>query len=295
MLSNVDPIALAALRAVLDTGSFEKAGTALGVTPSAITQRIQRLEDRIGIPLVLRSRPCMATAAGARLRRRADDVALLEKELLADLDLVADTPWPRLRIALNADSLATWFVDAMARLGDYRFDLVIDDQDHSLDLLRRGEVMAAVAAESEPVRGCAARPLGALAYVATASPEFYARWFPDGITASALASAPMMVFDSKDRLQARWAERAVAGPVAGMPEHRIPSTTAFVEVAKRGLGWGINPEALVADAIEEGHLVSLGERLETPLYWHWNARLGDQFSQITRRVRAVAQEHLRPF
>ena len=114
---------------------------------------------------------------------------------------------------MNADSLATWFIKAMAGTEGYLFDLVLDDEDHSADWLRRGEVVAAVTGHSSPIQGCDCHPLGALRYVATASPEYWARWFADGFNEPAAARAPCLIFNQKDRLQAEWLRQVLGADV----------------------------------------------------------------------------------
>ena len=108
----LDPAQLAALAAVHRRGSFELAAAELHVTPSAVSQRIKSLEEQTGTLLVRRGAPCQATETGSRLIRHHDEVALLERALAQDLGLSADPA--TLRIAVNADSLATWFAPAMA-------------------------------------------------------------------------------------------------------------------------------------------------------------------------------------
>ena len=174
----LDYALLSALAAVVRTGSFEQAAQHLNVTPSAVSQRIKLLEERIGAVLVVRGQPCLATEIGERLCRHVDQVALLEASLRQSLPgMQRDTRPVTLRIAVNADSLATWFIPAMAQTDGLLFDLVLDDQDHSADWLRRGEVVAAVTSHGEPVQGCNCHSLGALRYIATASPGFVERWF----------------------------------------------------------------------------------------------------------------------
>ena len=46
-----DPNQLAALTAILRTGSFDHAASELGVTSSAISQRLKMLEDQVGAAL----------------------------------------------------------------------------------------------------------------------------------------------------------------------------------------------------------------------------------------------------
>ena len=289
-----DPLQLAALSAVLDLGSFDAAAAALGVTPSAVSQRIKALEDRVGTPLVNRTSPCTGTETGLRIAKHAEDVALLERRLSRDLSLETTEKPARLKVAVNADSLATWFVRAMVAAGDVLFDLVIDDQDHSTEWLRRGVVSAAVSADSRAVTGCDVHALGRLSYVATASPAYMARWFPEGLTTEAARRAPCMVFNAKDRLQHRWLDRHVA-PGIVPPAHYLSSTQAFLDAAAAGLGWGMNPEVLARPYLARGDLVELvpGSQLDTPLYWQVSRIMAPALREITRAVRSAAADMLR--
>ena len=287
---------LAAVAAVVRSGSFEKAAQQLHVTPSAVSQRVKLLEERLGTVLVVRGQPCTATDAGRRFCRHVDEVALLEQALQSDLGELGPAVEPAtLRIAINADSLATWFVDAMASVEGRLFDLVLDDQDHSADWLRRGEVVAAISGLPQPVQGCDVRPLGALRYVATASPAFVDRWFPDGPNAEALARAPTITFNTKDELQARWVE-AVYGRRLVMPSHWLPSTQAFIDATLTGIGWGMNPEGLVGEHVEDGRLVVLkpDRPLDVALYWHCSRMLAAALTDVTSAVVDAAKRWLVP-
>jgi LysR family transcriptional regulator (chromosome initiation inhibitor) len=287
-----DPRHLEALAAVVRTGSFEAAAAVLSVTPSAVSQRIRAFEEQVGAVVVARVQPARATAVGARLVRHAEDVGRLAHEVVTDLGLAAGGP-SRLRIAVNADSLTTWILPALAEAGEAFFEVVVDDQDHSAELLRRGEVAAAVTAAAAPVQGCDAVPLGALRYVATCTPGFRDRWFAHGVTPEALAASPSLVFDEKDTLQHRWAE-AVTGRKLLLAGHRLPSSTAFVEAALLGLGWGMNPEPLVRVHLAAGRLVALVPNmpLDTPLVWQ-ASRIGRAtLAPLTAAVRRAARKAL---
>jgi LysR family transcriptional regulator (chromosome initiation inhibitor) len=283
---------LAALAAVDRRGSFEAAAASLGVTPSAISLRIKTLEDRVGCLLIRRGQPARATETGLRLIRHHDQVALLEQALAADLPLPASGT-ATLRLAVNADSLATWVIEALAATPGLLFDLVIDDQDHSQDWLRRGDVAGAITGHAGPLQGCDTVPLGALRYRATASPAFRARHFPQGVTAQTLARAPALNFSNKDRLQEVWAAQ-VTGQALVLPAHRIGSTQGFVDAALAGLGWGMNPERLVATHLASGHLVELvaDHPLDVPLYWQFSRLAAPAMAPLTRALRAAAARHL---
>ncbi|HET7314309.1 ArgP/LysG family DNA-binding transcriptional regulator [Salinisphaera sp.] len=290
----LDSAQLAALAAVVQHGSFERAARTLHVTPSAISQRIARLEDRLGLVLVTRGAPCRATPAGDRLARHAEAVALAEHDTLAALGVAdSEDALPVVRVAVNADSLATWFVDALAGLESMRVDVVVDNEEHSIGWLRRGEVMAAVAVDGETVGGCDRRSLGRLRYRATASPQFVARYFPDGVTPQALAAAPALSFNAADRLQARWAGRYV-GPVEPGSGHCLPSANAFVDAAEAGIGWGLNPAPLIAQALAERRLVELlpDTPFDVPLAWHYVRRLDAVLGPLTEAVATAAGRHL---
>lgn len=291
----LDYAQLAAVAAVLKSGSFERAARELGLTPSAVSQRVRQIEERVGAVLIVRGQPCVATPAGSRLLRHAEEVALLEAVLDGDLRAAATTCFPTLKIAVNADSLATWFVEALAAAGDYLFDIVTEDQDHSIELLRQGRVRAAVSAFAGAVQGCDRRALGALRYVATASPSFMERWFANGLTPQTLSRAPCLTFDTKDGLQARWLRLATGQDIAA-PLHYLPSAQAFIDASAAGLGWGLNPLALVAPLIAKGRLVALQSDLfvDTPLYWHFTRSLGAAIAPVTAAVTAVAARALLP-
>lgn len=287
---------IAAVAAVIRTGSFEKAAHQLFVTPSAVSQRVKALEERLGTTLIVRGLPCVGTAAGNRLCRHVENVGLLEHLLRADLGtLLPEGPHATLRIAVNADSLATWFIDAMARTEGLLFDLILDDQDHSADWLRRGEVSAAVSANPAVVQGCGSRALGSLRFLATASPSFMARWFGDGANTDAFSKAPCFRFNAKDELQARWLEGVVAERIPTR-SHWMPSSQAFVDGSLAGLGWGMNPEPLVREHLASGRLVEVvpGRPLDVPLYWQWSKAIEDALTPLTGAVATAAKQWLVP-
>lgn len=279
---------LAALAAVHRRGSFDLAAASLNVTPSAISQRIKALEENLGTLLIKRGQPCIATETGLRLIRHHDEVALLEATL--NLPNPSQTT---LRIAVNADSLATWVIPALAATNGLLFDLVIDDQDHSQDWLRRGEVAAAITSHPGPLQGCDTITLGSLRYHATASPAYCAKWLPDGPTAEALAKAPALTFSDKDTLQALWLTRQT-GAQFPLPTHRMASTHAFVDAALLGLGWGMNPEPLVAGHLASGALVELvaGTPLDVALHWQFTRLAAPALVGLTRAIRLSAEATL---
>jgi LysR family transcriptional regulator, chromosome initiation inhibitor len=297
----LDYPSLAALAAVIREGSFERAAATLAVTPSAVSQRVRALEERLGTILVIRAQPCRPTPIGARLCAHVDRVRLLEGEMVAALPQLGgagEADRMTLRIAVNGDSLGTWFPAAAAAFADKSgalLDIVLDDEEHSADQLRSGEVLAAVTAEPVPVQGCRTVELGALRYAATASPAFVARHFAQGVDAGTLASAPVLRFDRKDRLQARWAQEAVGAELTA-PPHWVPATQGFIDMALAGLAWGMNPLMLVGPHLAAGRLVELppARRIDVQLYWQYTRLGAGLLDAFTDAVRTAARGALVP-
>ncbi|MTH33086.1 ArgP/LysG family DNA-binding transcriptional regulator [Paracoccus limosus] len=278
----LDYPALAALSEILRLGSFEAAASSLGVTPSAISQRIKTLEERMGEVLIHRGPPARGTDKALRLVQHLDQVRLLERQLAPQ-----DRP-TLLRLAVNADSLATWFLPVLGAL-DLIYDLVLDDQDHSRDWLRQGQVSAAISAEPQAVPGCDVIALGRMRYLAMATPAFIARHFPDGPTEAALRAAPAVIFNQKDAAQSRWAE-ALTGRRLHLSGHRIPASEAFAQAVALGLGWGMIPEAMIRPGLAPLSPLPL----DVPLYWHIQRALKPALAPLTAAIRKRAAAELRP-
>ncbi|GAA0413107.1 LysR family transcriptional regulator ArgP [Leifsonia naganoensis] len=284
---------LKTLAAVIDHGTFERAAVALHVTPSAVSQRVKALEEQTGRVLVRRTKPIEPTEAGRVLMRLARQVALLEEEAAAELDAAggAATTIP---LVVNADSLATWVLPALASLPGLVFDLTLDDQEHTLDRLRDGTAMAAIGSDPDAVQGCTVSPLGAMVYRPVASPAFVERWAPEGWSPQAAAVAPMLVFDRKDALQDRYLARFA--PTARPPRQYVPASTEFVRAAELGLGWGMLPDLQTAGHLAAGRLTVLDDGGEeaVALHWHqWSMRSA-ALTAVADAIAARAAAELRP-
>ncbi len=261
---------LRTLLAVLEHGTFDAAAGALHVTASAVSQRIKAMEQAAGQVLLQRSTPITATAAGTIVHRLARQLRQLEADAAVDLGLTGAAQGT-LAVVVNADSLATWFMDALALVPTYEgvaYEIVREDEHHSVALLRSGEVMAAVTAMAVPVQGCTVASLGAMEYRAVASADFMARWFPNGFSAETFAAAPTVQFDRHDTLQNNFFSAVTGTELRGV-QHFIPDTIQFAEAVKQGLGWGLMPEAHCAEDLRSGGLVELlaGRITQVPLYW----------------------------
>ncbi len=322
---NIDSTQLRTFVTVLREGSFEGAARVLNVTAPAISQRIKQLEERLGQVLIRRTQPCQATDAGTMLARYAEQIALLEAETLRALSDTTSTSRSHIRVpvAVNADSLDSWFMavfEEWPEAASLYLDLRTDDQDHSADMLRDGTVIAAVTAERQAVQGCHVILLGNMRYLPVASPEYVRRYFPGGVQFDALARAPMLQYNAKDTLQARFlanyeskettgsrtaTSTATSAPVStavstavstlSPPTHFVPSTTGFLEGTRRGMAWGMIPEVMAATHMASGELVPLAPDafLDVPLYWQYWSISSAVLDMLSTAVQAVAKRLLR--
>ncbi|PZR52236.1 ArgP/LysG family DNA-binding transcriptional regulator [Xylanimonas oleitrophica] len=287
---------LEALVAVVDEGSFDAAARLLHVTPSAVSQRIKALETAAGTVLLRRTRPVAATAAGVDVVRSARQVLAVVRESGLPRVRSEASDLPRVPLAINGDSLNTWALRALATVGHLAvFDVHREDQDHSAELLRQGEVMAAVTTQATPVQGCAAVRLGVMRYRPFATPAFAERWFSAGLTTEALAQAPVMMFDRKDDLQDRYL-REQAGAAVEPPRHYVPSSADYARAIRLGIGWGLLPAEHSEAAEAAGELVDLapGSHVDVELHWQqWSLRT-PVLDAVAQAVREAAREALLP-
>jgi LysR family transcriptional regulator, chromosome initiation inhibitor len=277
---------LEALAAVVEQASFERAGQALGLTQSAVSQRIKLLEARLGQPVLIRSPGLQPTDMGRQLLFHVQQVQLLEQDLNTRIPVLGSSE-TRLRIALNADSLATWWpaaVTSFCRRERVLLDVVIEDQDVGLRRMRDGEVAGCLCSAEQAVQGARSVFLGSMTYRAYASAGYVAQHFADGLTDAALATAPAIVFGPHDQLQERFCRSA--GYSGHFPYHLCPSSEGFVRMAGAGMGYGLMPELQVGGEVAAGLLLDIApdRAIEVPLYWHYWRQGGALLEGLTREL-----------
>ncbi|MBA1277239.1 MULTISPECIES: LysR family transcriptional regulator ArgP [Pseudomonadaceae] len=287
---------LAALAAVVEQAGFDRAAQALGLSQSAISQRIKLLEARLGQPVLLRATPPQPTEVGRRLLNHVQQVRLLERDLQGQVPELDENRLPeRLRIALNSDSLATWWAEAVAPFCTEHgvvLDHVLEDQAVGLKRMRAGEVAACVCAVERPLAGARSQFLGAMRYRALASPAFIARHLASNAPAEALLRAPAIVFGPDDQLQHRYL--ASLGLSGAFSHHLCPSSEGFVRLLESDLGWGLVPELQVRAELASGALVDVfrGKPIDVPLYWHHWRNGGELLGELTRQLTRSARQWL---
>lgn len=290
---------LEALAAVVREGTFDAAARSLNITQSAVSQRVKLLEEKSGAVLIVRGRPCVATEFGQQLYRHIEQVQLLESDLRKNLTSINVPVTGRpaiIRIAVNRDSLASWFPEVIRRAGTelkLHLDIIPDDEEHTAERLRSGEALAAVTAEANPLHGFRRISLGAIEYIAVASPKFISQHLASGVTLEALGNASNLVVDRKDLLPQQWLLNAF-GEATALIGHWVPSLSGYLACCLNGTGWGMMPRISVSRHLDEGSLVELipGTPVIVPLYWQSSGPGSEIMKVLSTIVSDVARRYL---
>ena len=302
-MTPLSPDLLECLAALVEEGGFERAARRLSITQSAVSQRLQAMEAQIGTVLIVRSKPLRPTPAGRLLLKHAMQLRLLHADLQQDLRLLGDSDAgaassaERIAIAVNADSIATWALPALTPLvcNGLPLEIITDDQDFTQEWLREGQVLGCVTTLKRALRGCKVVALGAMAYIAVATPETVARVCPDGFTAHTLRDLPFIAFNRKDDLQAEFVGHALRLRLVNLKQRFVPSSEGQVRAILAGWGASVVPEQLVRPLLNDGRLINLCPSVALPvdLYWHcWNLDSA-VLNALTQAIVGAAAETLK--
>ena len=283
-MSTFDPDALECLAAIVEEGGFERAAQRLSITQSAVSQRLRALEAQVGTVLIVRSRPLRPTSAGNLLLKHTKMLRLLRADLERDLKELAPSSLggareeERISIAINADSIATWALPALTALAQQGLpmEIITDDQDFTHEWLREGQVLGCVTTLRQALRGCKIAPLGAMDYVAVASPAFCQTRLAGSsglLTAHNFRSIPFVAFNRKDDMQTEFVSKAFGLKRVTLNQLFVPSSEGQVRAVLAGWGVSVVPRLLAAELIADGQLLNISPDFALPiqLYWHcWN-------------------------
>ncbi|MFT5758968.1 MAG: LysR family transcriptional regulator (chromosome initiation inhibitor) [Alteromonadaceae bacterium] len=288
---------LEALNAVVEEQGFDNAAKKLFITQSAVSQRIKLLEENIGQPVIIRGQPIIKTSAGEKLLSHYKMVEQLENELIPEL--LPDMPKKPVKItlAINADSIATWFFDAMAPLlKNYLIELniLIENEKDTINKLRSGEAIGAVSRQSTPLPSYQSFELGQLKYMLVASPEFSRRYFSEGVTRDSLKMAPGISYDSKDDMHQHFIAKHYNLAASEYYCHNVRSSEAFVNLTKRGLAYSLISELQIKSELKSGELINLcpDKVLIETLYWHSWVLVKGVNKKISQEIVSAAQKLL---
>ena len=289
--------ALEAVVAARNAGTLDRAAKQLGLTASAVSQKIKRAEAFFGKPLIVRTTPIKPTRFGEKLIGHYERVRLMEQGFSTEADT---SPFTTLSIATNSESLSVWFVENIADVCKKHrvlLDMVIEDEKKTSQMLQETRVMACVSSDPQAPSGCESHRLGELRYRFVCSPEFKAQYFPRGLSKEALMQAPTAVFGVFDQVHEDFVQRIFPGWNGFTTNrHLIRSPEALLKLALHGMACIVLLEPVIEKHLKSGELVDLspGKVFRIPLFWqHYaapNTILEDVTRDLVQRTRAVLRK-----
>lgn len=228
-----------------------------------------------------------------------EQIELLRHELGQQLSLTGGgrrSGRVRVRIAVNSDSLATWFPSVVKRVSEdlgLWLEVIPDDQEFTEERLRSGDALAVVTTSKATIAGCTSIPLGTMEYMAVATPDFMAKYLADGVTMKSLPGAPSLQFDRKDSLPEQWTRLAFGEPVK-LLHNDIPSYEGHLLCCKLGIGWAMMPTLTVGDMVKSGELVEVkpNVRIKMALNWQTRSQASTTLQELSNVVSEVADDWL---
>jgi len=292
----LDYDALRCFNEVLRYGGFEKGAQALNLTQSAVSQKIKRLEQSVGGPVLIRTKPIKPTPLGKVLLGHIQKVSVLEEALNIQSGLESSAS--PLSVAVNNDVLATWFSQVMAGFSSTRSNpvhIVNADQTQTRDILQQGNVMACISQTGTPVTGGQSTRLGTMKYQLFASPYFIERYLRKGISPDTVMNTPGLLYDEFDVTLLTDYQRECLNIAPSFTTcHWYPSSHGFVKMALDGVVWALLPTLQVKEEVASGDLVPLfpEKALGVPLFWHWLTLESGALDDLTKTVKKVAKAAL---
>jgi DNA-binding transcriptional LysR family regulator len=243
---------------VMDRGNFSLAAKDLGITPSAVSKLISRLEDRLGVRLLERSTRRLAlTPEGETFLSRARRIVADIEEAEAEVARVHGAPRGKLRInagtAFGLHQLAPALAEFLARYPEIDVELSITDR--LVDLIEQQSDIA-VRSGHIPEGPFIQRKLADLQRVICAAPSYLAKH-----------GTPKVAADLKDHDCV-----AVAGPglnrwpfksrggidvVEVRPRITTDDAEAALRLAIEGAGIVRLSDVIVGDPLRDGELVAI--------------------------------------
>ncbi|MBB3592060.1 DNA-binding transcriptional LysR family regulator [Rhizobium sp. BK529] len=253
---------LKAFAAVAEHGNFARAAARLGISPSALSQTIRTLEERMGIRLLNRTTRSVAPSeAGQRLLARLLPALADLDQAVADVSALRDTPAGLLRInaprVAIVHRLAPLIAPFHAAYPDIVIDIVVEDKladivaDRFDAGIRLGEMV-----EKDMV---SVKLGGEMRLIVVASPDYVARHGMPG-TPRDLRDHPCIVSRwPTDGSLYHWEfergdeklEVSVSGPLS------TTDNDLMLRAVLDGIGIGYLFDYHVADYLADGRLISM--------------------------------------
>ena len=279
---------LSAFRKVSESGSVHAAARELGLTQTAVTKRIQTLEQMLSLTLFLRSRRGMTlTEDGVSLLKYCRAAEDLEGAFLSQvsgrsrgdvqLTLLGPTSAISTRVAMDCQKL-------YAKYPHLRLHLRSDDHANLIDLARRGEADLVIVPPENVPNEMESKLLKPDRYVLVASSKWKTRKLSD-----ILQNERIIDFYENDQTTRNYLKKFGLLPQLQRDRLFVNENQALTQLFAQGVGFGTLTEMIARPLLESGELIALnkGQVLEDPLalVWYPRTQRPDYFADLIRSIK----------
>jgi DNA-binding transcriptional LysR family regulator/transcription elongation GreA/GreB family factor len=250
-----DIVAMATFAAVVEAKSFTEAARTLNISKSVVSARVSRLEERLGVVLLLRTtRRFALTADGVRLYERCARVVAAAEDAAQTIDDVSDSPRGILRVhaplAFAHAQLAQPLSELARAYPSIKLELHLDDR--TPDIASEGLDVAIVLTDKLSESWLVARKLASDRVVVCAAPGYLRR---RGIP---FRPQDLIHHDRISHTLRRdeWQFTTDEGPLALAPSDTldVDSTTFIRDAALAEHGIAMLPSSTISAELESGRL-----------------------------------------
>lgn len=265
---------LQAFVAIVKNSTVHGAASELGLTQTAVTQRIRALEKELGATFFLRSRKGMQlTQEGESLLRYCKGAEDLEGEVFGQI-LGAGTDKPVFVSIIGPTSVMTArIVDQCVSLysawPQLNLNFILTDTEDRLHAVRSGKASMAIIPPETVPNEMASKMLKPDRYVLVAASRWKGRRMQD-----ILANERLIDFYESDQTSINYLKKFGLLSELGRPRLFVNNNEAIIKLFRQGVGFGTLTQEIAKPLLESGELIAIngGAIMEDPLALTWYSR-----------------------
>lgn len=244
---------------VVECGSMQAAADKLDMTPSAITQTVQKLEQQLNIKLLNRTtRKLYLTEAGEAFYKHAAEIEKSANNAVKSIELLRSSPVGRLNIACVTGLTDSLFVNIFKSMldnhPDFKLNLIFEDK---LTNLAEQQIDIAIrAGEGVLEDHMIARKIHGFEWNIVASPSYFNnKLLPNSL--EELESLDWISFSNPRHNQISLSKNGKTVQLS--PEYRVHCNTLYASrrLTMNGFGISLQPNLDVQPMLEKGELIRL--------------------------------------
>jgi LysR family transcriptional regulator, chromosome initiation inhibitor len=263
-----------AFLAVIECGTVSGAGKILGLTQTAVTQRIRALEEEVGVSLFIRSKSGMkVTDEGGIVYRHCLAANGIENELQSLMRKLGKETDIEFNIAgissIVSGRILFQIADVLQKWPRLSVNYHIESHDTAVNSLKSGKTDLTVLRSSEVIPELTSKPLRPIEFKLMATKEWKKREFKE-----ILKNERMICFSKSDEHSVDYLDIYNLGSLLGRKRVYTNENRALQNQIELGLGFGLLPKELADPLIKQGKAFAMnsGRTMNLPISLAWYGR-----------------------